>query len=148
MCVKKQQLEPYMEQWTGSKLRKEYVKAIYSYPAYLTYMQSTSWEMLGWMNHKLESRLPGEISQSQISRWYHSNGRKWRGTKEPLDEGERGGVKKLAKSSTFKKLRSWHLVTSFHSKQKEKKVEAMTNFLFLDSKTTVDGDCSHEIKRL
>ena len=56
-------------------------------------------------------------------------------------------MKKLAKSSTFKKLRSWHLVTSFHSKQKEKKVEAMTNFLFLDSKTTVDGDCSHESKR-
>ena len=57
-------------------------------------------------------------------------------------------MKKLAKSSTFKKLRSWHLVTSFHSKQKEKKVEAMTNFLFLDSKTTVDGDCSHKIKTL
>ena len=51
-----------MEQWTGSKLGKEYVKAVYCHPAYLTYMQSTSWEMLGWMKHKLESRLPGEIS--------------------------------------------------------------------------------------
>ena len=51
-----------MEQQTGSKLGKEYVKAIYSHPAYLTYMQSTSCEMLGWMKHKLESRLLGEIS--------------------------------------------------------------------------------------
>ena len=57
MPVKKQQLEPDMEQWTGSKLGKEYVKAIYCYPAYLTYMQSTAWEMPGWMKHKLESRL-------------------------------------------------------------------------------------------
>ena len=60
--VKKQQLELDMEQWTGSKLGKEYVKAVYCHPAYLTYMQSTSWEMLGWKKHKLESRLPGEIS--------------------------------------------------------------------------------------
>ena len=51
-----------MEQWTGSKLGKEYVKAVYCHPAYLTYMQSTPCEMLGWMKHKLESRLPGEIS--------------------------------------------------------------------------------------
>ena len=61
MQVKKQQLEPNMEQQTGSKLGKEYVKAVYCHPAYLTYMQSTSCEMLGWMKHKLESRLPGEI---------------------------------------------------------------------------------------
>ena len=62
MQVKKQQLELDMEQQTGSKLGKEYVKAVYCYAAYLIYMQSTSWEMLGWMKHKLESRLPGEIS--------------------------------------------------------------------------------------
>ena len=62
MQVKKQQLEPDMEQQTGSKLGKEYVKSVYCHPAYLTYMQSTSCEMLGWMKHKLESRLPGEIS--------------------------------------------------------------------------------------
>ena len=68
MQVKKQQLELDMEQWTGSKLRKEYVKAICCHPAYLTYMQSTSCEMPGWMKHKLESRLLGE---------------------EPLDESER-----------------------------------------------------------
>ena len=62
MEVKKQQLELDMEQQTGSKLGKEYVKAVYCHPAYLTYMQSTSWKMLGWMKHKLESSLPGEIS--------------------------------------------------------------------------------------
>ena len=62
MQVKKQQLGSDMEKWTGSKLGKEYVKAVYCHPAYSTYMQSTSCEMLGWMNHKLESRLLGEIS--------------------------------------------------------------------------------------
>ena len=64
ICIqfKKQQLELDMEQQTGSKLRKEYVKAVYCHPAYLTSMQSTSWETLGSKRHKLESRLPGEIS--------------------------------------------------------------------------------------
>ena len=62
MQVRKQQLEPYMEQRTDSKLGKEYIKAIYCHPAYLTYMQGTSCEMLGWMTHKLESRFLGEIS--------------------------------------------------------------------------------------
>ena len=61
MQVKKQQLELEMEQ-TDSKLGKEYIKAVYGHPAYLTYIQSTSYEMLDWMNDKLESRLPGEIS--------------------------------------------------------------------------------------
>ena len=62
MQVKKQQLEPDMEQQTSSKLGKEYIKAVYCHPAYLTYMQSTSCEMPDCMKHKLESRLPGEIS--------------------------------------------------------------------------------------
>ena len=62
MQVKKQQLEPYMEQRTGSKLGKEYDKAVCCHPAYLTYMQSTSCEMPGWMKAKLESRLLEEIS--------------------------------------------------------------------------------------
>ena len=61
MQVKKQQLEPDMKQWIGSKFGKEYVKAVYCYPAYLTYMQSTSCEILGWMKHKLESNSRGEI---------------------------------------------------------------------------------------
>ena len=62
MQVKKQQLGADLEQQTSSKLGKEYVRAVYGHPAYLTYMQSTSWEMLGWMMHRLESRLLGEIS--------------------------------------------------------------------------------------
>ena len=61
MQVTKQQLEPDMEQWSGSKLGKEYVKAVYCHPAYLIYTQSTSCEMPGWKKHKLESRLLGEI---------------------------------------------------------------------------------------
>ena len=62
MQVKKQQLELDMEHQTSSKSGKEYIKAIYCHPAYSTYMQSTSCEMPGWVKHKLESRLPGEIS--------------------------------------------------------------------------------------
>ena len=62
MQVKKRELELDMEQQTGSKLGKEYVKAVYCHPAYLTFMQSTSGETLGWKKHKLESRVPGEIS--------------------------------------------------------------------------------------
>ena len=66
MWIKKQQVEPDMEQWTGSKLGKEYVKAVCCQPAYLTYMQSTSCEMLDWINQKLESRLPGEMSTTLL----------------------------------------------------------------------------------
>ena len=62
MQVKKQQLEPDMEQQTDAKLGKEYIKSIYCHPAYLTYMQRTSGKMHDWMKHKLESRLPEEIS--------------------------------------------------------------------------------------
>ena len=64
MQVRKQQLEVDMEQQTGSKSGKEYIKGVYCHPAYLTYMQSTSWEMPGWMKHKLESKLLGEISMT------------------------------------------------------------------------------------
>ena len=64
MLVKKQQLELHMEQQTGSQSGKEYIKAVYCHPAYLIYIQSISREMLGWRNHKLESRLPGEISMT------------------------------------------------------------------------------------
>ena len=62
MQVKREQLEPEMEQQTGSKLGKEYVKVVYCHPVYLTYMQSASCKMPGWMKYKLESSLPGEIS--------------------------------------------------------------------------------------
>ena len=88
MQVKKQQLEPDMEHQTGSKLGKEYIKAVYCHPAYLTSMQSTSCEMLGRMNHRLKSRLPGEISTTS----YANNATVMAESEEelePLDEGER-----------------------------------------------------------
>ena len=62
MQVRMQELELDMEQQTGSKSEKEYIKAVHCHSAYLTYLQSASWETLGWIKHKLESRLPGEIS--------------------------------------------------------------------------------------
>ena len=88
MQVKKQQLELDMEQQTGSKLGKEYIKAVYCHPAYLTYIQSTSWEMLGWMQHKLESKISGK-NINNLSCADDTTLRKQRRTKEPLDESER-----------------------------------------------------------
>ena len=82
-----------MEQWTGSKLGKEYVKAVYCHPAYLSYMQNISWEMLGWMKHKLETRFLGEI---QITSDMQMTPSFWQKSKEelkPLDESERGDEK-------------------------------------------------------
>ena len=89
MQFKKQQLERDMEQWTGSKLGKEYIKAVCCHAAYLTYMQSTSCKMPGWMKHKLESRLLGEISITSDTQMTPPYGRKQKRTKEPLDESER-----------------------------------------------------------
>ena len=89
MPVKKQQLEPCMEQLTGSKFGKEYDKAVYCHLVYLTYIQSTSSKTLGWMKHKLESRLPGEISINSDMQMT-SPEEKQRRTKEPLDESESG----------------------------------------------------------
>ena len=117
MQVKKQQLEPDMEQWTSSKLGKKYIKAVYFHPAHLTYTQSTSCKMLGYMNYKLESDGQDKYQQPQIYWWWHSNGRKLRGTKQPLDKGERGKWKKLASNPTFKKLRSWHPASSLNGKR-------------------------------
>ena len=78
-----------MEQWTGSKLGKEYVKVVYCHLVYLTYMKSTSCEMPGWMKHKLESRLPGDMSITLDVQMTPPYDRKQRGTKEPL-ESKRG----------------------------------------------------------
>ena len=89
MHVKEQQLEPDVEVQTGSKLGKEYIKAVYCHSAYLLYMQSTSWKMLGWMKLKLESRLPGEISITSDMQMTPPLQQKAKRTKEPLDEGER-----------------------------------------------------------
>ena len=84
MQVKKQQLEPNMEQQTGSKSGMECIRFVYCHPAYLTYMQNTSREMLGWINHKLESRLLGEISVTSDMQMTPPYGRKRR-TKESVE---------------------------------------------------------------
>ena len=82
---------------------------------YLTYMQNTSCKMLGWMKHKLEWRLPGEIPIISDTRWHHPYGRKWRRTKEPLDESERGEWKSWLKPQHSK---NWdHGIQSHHSMQ-------------------------------
>ena len=88
MQVKNLQLELDMENQTGSKSGKEYVKAVHCHPVYLTYIQSTSFETLGWMKHKLESRFLGEISITSDMQMTPPYGRKRR-TKELLDESER-----------------------------------------------------------
>ena len=90
MQVKKQQLELDLEQQTGSKLGKEYVKAAYCHPAYFTYMQSTSCKMLGWMKHKLESRLPGEISITSDTQMTPPFMAESEEELKSLDESERG----------------------------------------------------------
>ena len=88
MKVKKQELEPVMEQQIGSKLGKECIKDIYCHPAYLSYMQSIPREMPAWWITSWNQDFWEKYQQPQICRWYHSSGRKWRGTKEPPDEGE------------------------------------------------------------
>ena len=97
MQVKKQQLELDMEQPNGSKLGKEFIKAVYCYPAYLSYMWSRSCKMPGWMNHNLEPRCQEKYQQLQICIWYHPNGRKRRGTKDLLmkvkEESEKASLK-------------------------------------------------------
>ena len=93
MQVKKQQLELDMEQQIGSKSGKEYIKSLYCHPANLNYMLSTSSAMPGWMKHKLESRLPGEISitsDMQMTPPIWQKVKVFRRTKDPLDASERG----------------------------------------------------------
>ena len=90
MQVRKQQLELDMEQRTGSKLGKEYVRAVYYQSAYVTYMQNISYKMPGWMKCKLESRLPGEISIASDMQMTPPLWQKAKRNKEPLDESERG----------------------------------------------------------
>ena len=137
-----------MKQWTGSKLGKEYNKVVYCHPAYLTYMQGTSYEMLGWMNHKPESRLPGEISVSSDMQMIPPLRLK---SKEELksllmkvkEESEKAGLKlniPKTKVIAFSPITSWQI--------DGEKVETVTDCIFLVFKVTVDSDYSSEIKTL
>ena len=113
--VKKQQLELDMEQQTGTILKKEYDKAVYCHPAYLIYMQSTSWEMLGWRKHKLESRRLREVSASdmQMITILMTEGEEKLKSLLRRRKEESG---KIWFKTQLSRVRSWHLEPSLHSK--------------------------------
>ena len=143
MQVKKQQLESDMEQQICSKLGKEYVKALYCHPALLTYMQSTSCKMPGWMKHKLESRLPGKISITSDMQMTPPYGRKRRRIKKTHDESEEeSGVVALNIKKT--KIMASGPITSWQIDGET--METVREFILGGSKITADGDCGHEIK--
>ena len=135
-----------VEQQTGSKSGKESVKAVYCHPAYLTYMQSTSWEMLDWMKHKLESRLPGEMSitsDMQVTLIAESEEELKSLLMKVKEESEKVGLKlniQKMKIMASGPITSWQIGGET--------VETVTGFIFLGSKITADGECSHEIKPL
>ena len=130
MQVRRQQLELDMEQQTGSKLGKEYIKAVYCHPAYLIYMQSTSCEMLVLMKHKMESRLPGEIPITSDMQMTPPLWQKARGTKEPLDESERGEWKSWLKTLHSKKTKIMSSVPITSWQIDGETVETVTDFIF------------------
>ena len=146
MQVKKQQLELDMEQQNGSKLGNEYVKAVYCHPAYLIYMQSISCEMPGWMKHKLESRLPGEISITSDMQMI-----------QPVESEEElksllikvnEESKKVSLKLNIQKTKIIMASGPIASWQIDGEImETVRDFIFLGSKITADGDGSHEIKR-
>ena len=136
-----------MKQWTGSKLGKEYVKAVYCHPAYLTYMQGISCKTPGWMKHKLDSRLPGKNINNLK---YADDTTLMAESKEELksllikvkEESEKVGFKfniQKTKIMASISITSWQI--------DRETMETVTDFIFLGSKITADGDCSHEIKR-
>ena len=146
MQVKKQQLELDVEQQTGSKLRKEYIKAVYCHSAYLTYMQSSLCEMPSWMKHKLKSNLPGEVSITS----YVDDTTLMAESKEKhksllmkvKEESGKVGLKfniQETKIMASGPIALWQI--------DGETMETITVFISLGSKITADGDCSHEIKR-
>ena len=134
-----------MEQQTGSKLGKEYIKAVYCYPAYLNYMQSTSCEMLRWMKHKLESRLPRESINNLR---YADDTTLMAESEEELksllmkvkEESQKVGLKLNIPNT---KIMACGPTTS--CKIDGKTMGTVTDFIFLGSKITADGDSSHVI---
>ena len=147
MHVKGQQLELDMEQQTRSKLGKECVKAVYCHPAYLTYMQCTSGEMLGWMKPKMKSRLPGE----NISNLKYADDTTLKAESEEelksllmkvKEESDKAGLKLNIQNTKIMvpgPITSWQI--------DGETMETVTDFILGVSKITADGDCSHEIKR-
>ena len=149
MQVRKQQSNKLdMEKWTvyGSKLGKEYVKAVYFHPAYLTHMHSTSCDMPGW----LEAQAGMKIAGRNINNLRYAENITFMGESEVelkrvlmkvKEESEKAGLKlniQKTKIMASGPITSWQI--------DEEKVETVTDLIFLGSKITVDGDCSHEIK--
>ena len=140
MRVKKQQLELDMEQWTGSKLGKESVKAVYCHLVYLTYMQSTSCEMLGWIKHRLESRLVREISiTSDMQMTPPLMAESQEELKSLLmkvkEENEKADLKlniQKMKIMVSSPINSWEI--------DGETMETVTDFILGGSKITADGD--------
>ena len=138
MQIKKQQLELDMEQQTGSKLGKEYFKTIYCHPAYLTYMQCTSWETLVWMKHKLEIK----IARRNINNLRYADdttlvaeSKELKNLLKVKEESEKAGLKLnilKAKIMASSPITSWWI--------DEETVETVTDFIFLCSKTTADSE--------
>ena len=137
-----------MEQWTGSKLGKEYIKAIYCHPNYLTSMQNTSCKMLGWMNYKLEIK----ISRRNINNLrYADETILMVESEEELksllmkvkEKSEKAGLKLNIQKT---KIMASGPITSWPTDGKT--METVTDSTFLGSKITADSDCSHEIKML
>ena len=145
MQVKKQELEPDMGQWTGSKLGKEYVKALYCHPTYLTSRQSTSCK-----NARLdESQAGNKITRSNINNLRCADDTILMAESKELnsllmkvkEESEKAGLKlsiQKTKIVALSTITSWQI--------DGETVETVTNFIFLGSRITADGDCSHEIK--
>ena len=146
MQVKTQQLEPNMEQ-TGSKSGKEYVKAVCCYPAYLTYIQNTSREMLAWVKHNLESRLLGEISIT--SDMLTSGDTTLMAESEEELKSLLMKVKEVSEKVGLNlNIQKTKIMASGPITSWEIDGETVTDFIFLGSKITADGDCCHEIKML
>ena len=144
MQVKKQQLELDMEQQTGSKSGKEYVKAVYCHPAYLTCIQSTSCKMLGCMKYKPESRR-------NINNLRYTDDTTLMAESEEELKSLLMKVKEESKTAGLKlsiqkmKIMASGPITSWQIDGET--METVTDVIFLGSRITADGDCSHEIKR-
>ena len=137
MQVKKQRVEPDLEQWTGSKLGKKYIKTVYCHLAYLICMQNISCEIPCWMKHKLESRFKGEISITSDDNTLMAESEK---ELENLlmkvkKDSEKAGLKlnvQKTKIMASCPISSWQI--------DGETMETVTDFIFLGSKITVDGD--------
>ena len=147
MQIKKQWLELHMEQQTVSKSGKEYIKVVYCHPAYLTNMQSTSCKMLRWMKHKLGIKIAGRNSNNlrytDVTTLMAESEELKNLLMKVKEESEKVGLKlniQKTKIMASGPITSWQI--------DGETMETVTDFIFLGSRITADGDCSHEIKRL